>query len=341
MTQRTRYFLIASALVLSVGLGTGLVAYYNGSLPLGLGRSADAELAYVPADSAAVGYADVRAIMDSEFRQKLRQMLPTGEEKDKLQAEIGLDIERDIDTVVASFMGDASPSKGAAVVVRGRFNDAQIETMATQHGAVAEEYHGKRILMLKGDAPEAPVEGTHAEVHATGGLAFLEPGVLVLGEAGAIKRAIDAGASGENITKNDDLMKLIGDVRGGNNAWIVGRFDAMASAAPLPAQVKDQIPAIEYFAVSAHVNGGITGTIRADTRDDKAAEQLRDVVRGALAAGRLMAGQNSQADAVLNSLQIIGTGKTVGMTFTVPTQVLDVLNGVAAMKNLGTGEVRK
>ncbi len=111
MTRSTRYFLVGSALVITLGLGTGLLAYYNGNLPLGLsGRSADVELAYLPADSAAVGFADVHAIMNSEFRQKLRQVLPTGEELGKFKDELGVDIERDIDTVSAAYLGGAHDS---------------------------------------------------------------------------------------------------------------------------------------------------------------------------------------------------------------------------------------
>ncbi len=75
-----------------------------------------------------------------------------------------------------------------------------------------------------------------------------------------------------------------------------------------------------------------SGALRADARDEKAAEQLRDVVRGALAAGRLMAGQNKQMDAMLNSLQITGSGKTVGLTFTLPAGLLDVLKGLPPRK---------
>ena len=105
MSQRTRYFLIGSCLVLTIGLGTGLVAFYNGSLPMKRSASGLAELAYIPSGAAAVAYADVHAIMSSEFRQKLRQVLPSGEAKDKMLAETGIDLERDIDTVVAFVNG--------------------------------------------------------------------------------------------------------------------------------------------------------------------------------------------------------------------------------------------
>ena len=57
-----------------------------------------------------------------------------------------------------------------------------------------------------------------------------------------------------------------------------------------------------------------------------------------------MAGQNKQMDAMLSSLQISGSGKTVGLTFALPAEFLDVLNGIAAAKGLASGsepEIRK
>ena len=66
------------------------------------------------------------------------------------------------------------------------------------------------------------------------------------------------------------------------------------------------------FAVSAARERRLRGAIRADARDEKAAEQLRDVVRGALAAGRLMAARDPRVDAMLKSLQITGTRQDGG-----------------------------
>jgi hypothetical protein len=340
MSRRTRYFLVGSAAVIILGLGTGLVAYYNGNLPLGLGaRSADTELAYLPADAAAVGFADVRAVMNSEFRQKLRQVIPTGEELAKFKDELGVDLEKDIDTVSAAYLGTAQVPHSAVVIVRGRFNDVQIETMATQHGGVVSDYKGKRLLTMAA-APGAGTSdpsGPGAEHPAVASLAFLEPGVLALGETAAVRRAIDAGASGDDIRKNAELIGLIDEVRGNGNAWFAGRVDAMTNQGAMPAEIATHLPAVNLVAASLHINGGLSGAVRAEARDDKAGEQLRDVVKGALAAGRLMASQNPKIDAMLNTLQVTGTGKTVGMTFTVPVELLDMLNGAAAAKQLGTG----
>ena len=78
MTSKTRYFVIASLLVIGVGLGTGLVAYYVG-FPAGAfaGRGGPAELEYVPRNAAVIAYADVRDVMTSELRQRLGEVRDT------------------------------------------------------------------------------------------------------------------------------------------------------------------------------------------------------------------------------------------------------------------------
>src|SRR5262245_47711044 len=133
MSQRTRYFLFGSVVVISALLCTGLVAYYNGNLPLRGASDGPAELAYLPTDTTAVAYWN--QIMNSDVRQKLRQVLPTGEEKDRLIAEIGLDIEHDIDRVVAGVMGGEPTLHSATVLIRGRLDATKMEALAVQHGA--------------------------------------------------------------------------------------------------------------------------------------------------------------------------------------------------------------
>src|SRR6476619_6686912 len=103
MTTRTRYFVILSLLITVVGLGTGLVAYYvgfpAGVLAVGGGPQ---ELRYVPRDATMVAYVDVREVMASELRKRLRQTMP---EQDNGQREFekqtGINIETDIDHIVA------------------------------------------------------------------------------------------------------------------------------------------------------------------------------------------------------------------------------------------------
>ncbi len=88
MSKKTRYFVLVSGAILTLGLGTGLVASYMG-LPVSLLSSAAGpdELQYVPQDATVVAYANVRDVMNSEFRQRFREMEPTLGRTQRVRAE--------------------------------------------------------------------------------------------------------------------------------------------------------------------------------------------------------------------------------------------------------------
>lgn len=336
MNKRTRNFLVGSATVVMLGLGVGLVAFYNGGLTLTSSFRGPSELAYLPSDSVMVGFANVREVMNSEFRQKLASTLPSGEERDDFMRETGIDIEHDIDTVLAASTA-GEPDKHGIVIVRGRFNDGQIEGLIRQHGGTVEDYKGVRVViadpvaMASDEMPRDIVEMDSDK--RSFALAFLDTGLLAIGGEANVKAAIDAKASGKNVTTNDELMNYIADVQAGQSAWAVGRFDAISKSTEIPDQVKQHLPAVQWFLVSTRINGGVSGSLRADATDDAAAENLRDVVRGGLAMGRLFSGDDQRMKLMLDSLQMTGTGKTVALSFSVTPEMVDALAGLAAMAN--------
>src|SRR3989442_914090 len=231
MTTRTRYFISVSLLLLGVGLGTGLVAYYVGFPAGALGRQGGPEeLAYVPRDATAIAFANVHEIMTSELRQKLHRNLPMQENgQQELQNQTGINLETDVDRVVACLYPDR-------------------------------------------DGTNTPGAGM----------------VLAL-----------------------------------------GRFDALTAHARLPEAVSSQLPAITWFSASGNINGGIRGVVRAEARDDEAANNLRDVVRGFLALAKMSSGSRPELQLMMQSLELGGTGKTVSLSFTVPSEVFDLIGAFA------------
>ena len=335
MTKKTRYFMGGSAAVLVAGLGTGLVAFYGGGFPsLSASRSGPAELSYVPADAAVVAFANVREVMDSQLRQRLKVVLPQEQGQQEFKDHTGIDIERDIDYIVAAatrIPGGNGTDPAGLVIARGQFNVKMLEDLALQHGGVIEEYKGKKLVKSSGVRPEAqidvPRDGAAPNVvrreHEAVVLAFLEYGLVGIGSEAAIKSAIDAQLTAHSITSNNEMMELIADIDMGNNAWAVGRFDAIANQARLPAEIAGKLPAIKTFAAMTHIDGGITGTLRAETKDDESANNLRQVVQGLLALGRMA--NDPKATALMNSLQLTGSGKTVALQFAVPSELLEMI----------------
>jgi hypothetical protein len=106
MTTKTRYFVIASLLTLSAGLGAGLVAYYSGFSTSAFARQGGPdELQFVPSDAALVAYANVHEIMTSDLRQKIRTNFPRQSDgQHEFQDQTGINIETDIDHVVAAIV---------------------------------------------------------------------------------------------------------------------------------------------------------------------------------------------------------------------------------------------
>jgi hypothetical protein len=336
MTTKTRYFVIASLLVLGVGFGTGLVAYYVG-FPAGAATRAGGpeELQYIPHDATVIAYANVQEVMASELRQKLLHALPMHESGQReFQDRTGINIETDIDRIVACLNPDPSNAKvpgQGMVLARGRFDEAKIELLMRDHGAQVEQYKGKRLVVMTHD-PDAP--SGDVAYHGQGfAAAFIEPGFVGLGSTPLIRSAIDLHQGGNNsqtglssATGNDELMNLVRSLDGGN-AWAVGRFDALTSRAQLPDNVTSRLPAITWFAVSGHINGGLRGMIRAEARDEEAANNLRDVVRGFMGLAKMQSGSNPSAQLMMQSLELGGSGKTVALSFSVPAEVFDVVSG--------------
>jgi hypothetical protein len=345
MTKKTRYFMTGSAAILATGVCTGLVAYYGGGFQALVASTGPTELAYIPADAAIVAYADVRSIMDSELRMRFKQSVPmpmNEEGQREFLEQTGIDIEHDIDYVVAAA---ASPIPGengkpsGVVVARGKFDVVKLEGFAREHGAQVQEYKGKRLLVLEhfNRHVEASATGTPTTETAitkeTGVLAFLEPGLVAIGDFNGVQKAIDAQLSAQSITSNNEMMELVKDIERTNNAWAVGRFDLIASQAKLPEQIARQIPPVKWFAAAGHINGGVSAQLRAEANDDQAAENLRGVLNGVISLARLQGQNDPKLTSLIQSLQLSGSGKTVQLSFTVPAEIFELMapkvNGIA------------
>ncbi len=341
MTRRTRIFLFGSGGILVAGLGTGVLASYMGLQSVVIGGDGPSELAYVPADTRALAFANVREVMDSELRSKFMALRPggadadpnpdpqpepePGDRRDTFFTATGLDVEQDVDSIVASLNGGDGDDQ-PLVLARGRFNNGLIETAILQHAdngrSRVETYNGTRLVVV--------AENNGMQTLA---VAFAEPGLLVLGSEAAVRRGLDAKASGNNVIDNAEVMNLVRDSDDGN-AWAVARFDALTGRAELPPEIASRLPAINWFAASGHVNGGLRAVLRAETRDDAAAQNLREVIQGLMALARLQTGQPGQNAAIselLNSFQLGGTGKTVSIGFTLEPAMIDALGVLGAM----------
>lgn len=325
MSTKTRYFVAISGAILAIGLGTGMVASYMG-LPVSVFSRAvgPEELQYVPSNAAVVAYANIRDLMNSEFRQRFKDIGPTTEQKNEFEEKTGLNFEQDIDSVVVAVTGSVAnqPQKSFLVLGKGRYDAARLEALALEHGATAEDYQGKRLLT------HMDQNGSGDPNHADVAVGFVEADLVAFGNLDMVKASIDAQLTNRNIVSNNDMMKLVNELDNAN-AWAVGRFDAIASEANLPSEIRAQMPQITWFSAAGHVNGGVSGEFKAEAKDEESAKNLRDVLSGFLALAKMQAAREPAMQQLAESLIVSGDGKNVALSFSIPTEVLDVLESLA------------
>lgn len=317
MSKKTRVFVVTAAAILAVGLTTGLVASYMG-LPVAFSRAAGPdELQYVPAETAVVAYANVRQIMDSQFRERFRQFEPDTRERDEFQTKTGINIDHDINTVVAALTSipeqGTQPQNSMLILARGRFEQSRLEALALEHGGQVEDYKGKRLLLHRTENGQADMA-----------IGFLEADLVALGGYESIKRSIDANGGRNIISTNAEIMRQIGELDAAN-AWAVGRFDALANSPHVPAEIQAHIPAIQWFSAATHINGGVSGVFKAEARDEESAKNMRDVLNGFLALAKMQSASRPELQTMVDSLQLSGEGKNVAVSFTLPSELFDAL----------------
>lgn len=321
-TAKTRYFLLGSAAILTVGLAAGTVAYMGGMPRAFASNAGPDELSLVPAGAAVVAYANVQGVMSSEFRQRLNVLMDNeGKGRQAFQEQTGIDVERDIDAVIAAMSpgtGETAGHQDGFVALRGRFDIAKIEALVSSKGGQLSEYKGARLLV-------APEEKGHSPV-----IALVDASLVIVGADAAVKAAIDRSQGGgtASITSDGEFVRMLESVDQNSTVWAIGRPKALSAGTAggeFPSQVMAQLPEVKWFAASGHLNGGLTGTIRAEGKDEEAGKNMRDVVQGVLALARLQMDAKPELKPLLNSVQVEGIGNGVALHMTLPAEMLDVI----------------
>ncbi len=313
MRTNTRYVLLGGGGVLALGLLAGGAAYMQDTLPaLVVAQSGPDELRFVPADATVVAYANVREVMLSNFRERLRDVQPDLDGQQEFKDETGIDLENDIDQVVASLSpGGTDQEPNGMVLLSGRFDVPRLEALALLAGTV-QEYAGRR-LFTRVDDDDSSLS-----------MSFVEAGVLALGSGVMVRRAIDLSTGGEDVTSNERLMRLMSYVRDANNAWAVAEFGGTDALSFLPEQVAAQIPPLTAMAIGGNINGGVSADLTVETRDEQAGQDLRDVALGFIALARMQTTSRPELRSLLDSIQLTGTGTTVTLAFDLPAEILEL-----------------
>lgn len=312
MTKGARYTVFGGGGLLVAGLAVGLAAWLGSGLPARvLAQGRPDELRHLPAEAAIISFANIRQVMDSDLRERLRERESDTSGAAAFENRTGIDIDRDVNHVVAAVAPVGRNDAEAIAVLAGRFDPARIESLAIAEGGVRMEHAGRPLILIDTDRDNPEGDDT--------AMAFLEPDVLALGSETLVRQALDGEAGADT---NDRLMALLQHVDEASTAWTVGRLETLQESAWLPEGLASQVSQVSAFALGGQVNGGVRGRLTAEATDEQTGRNLRDLLQGFLALGRLQAAERPELAELLNTLQLTSSGPNVMLTFDLPADTL-------------------
>jgi hypothetical protein len=201
------------------------------------------------------------------------------------------------------------------LLARGRFDNARIEATLRNAGGAPTEHRGYRFVSNERIA-----------------VAFVETGFIVAGAPASVRLSLDTKATGSgSITSDESLVRLVGRVDDAAT-WVVADFQALQTTKMLPGAMAGQLPAITWLAASGDVGDGLSARIFAEGRDERAAQDLQEVIRGFVALARMQTGQEAAFNQLLNSIELTGEGNTVTLSFAIPAEFFDRLKNAPRVK---------
>ena len=264
MTAKTRYFVIVSLLVMTVGLGTGLVAYYVG-FPATAFFNGDGpeELQYIPSTATVVAAVEVREIMASDLRQRLRQQF-AGKTRTtparEFQELTGINFETDIERSSPLRLAVGRRQQRTLALARGVFDpdeNRSAHARARRRRPRITRARGLIVVDQLGDPSQSsdsndstPVRNRHRPDSEAFALTFMEPGSGRCRQHDA-RAARHRPARGRRraAPRRTKTSSLTSRALEGGNVWAVGRMDVLRARAKLPDIVANQLPPITWFSI--------------------------------------------------------------------------------------------
>lgn len=185
----------------------------------------------------------------------------------------------------------AGDEVAAIAIVRGHLDDQRLEALARDHGYVAVVHREKQLFEVNDKA-----------------IAVLEPGVVALGSASLVRRALAEPAAGDGVDSNRRLLELLRHVDPRSTVWGVA----------WPDDPTDQVAAVVF---GIRLDNGLRGALTAVSTTDVGGALLLVQLRSLLA----VAGRAAHLDVhrnLIESFEVTGEGAVATLHFELPASLL-------------------
>ena len=335
---RSRLVVLSSLIVVGVGVVGALGALYLDPARAAVGPLPAEGLA-LPGDAQFVMGFDVHRFVASPFYQRFGkdrqgQGRPPG--FTELEEKTGLNPERDVDRIVfAGRAADKGP-EGGVVLVSGSFDRTKLSRAIETEGkgVTYRSHEGTTMYLFR--------EGQGAR---SGAVAFLDDDTLVLGPRASVEATLTNHAGGKvPMRSNAALVALLESVKPGSTFWAVGD-QSVLSRLPLSVpgasgQGSITLPPVKSVIVTGDLDPLVAVELTGEAVDNKAAQNLADMVRGLVALASLQASQKPELKDLASAVSVTTDATRVHVNVRVPYELIDSLSGKRPVAAIGGPENR-
>jgi hypothetical protein len=278
----------------------------------------------VSLDTFALRKSDLVAEMEKHF-----DSIPEAAENyRRFVQETGIDPRQDTDEVLLAMRRvDGAGESGFLIIAQGRFGSSRLVDVAAEKG-------GKTLVLPDGTkiwtSQPPPSQTDTPSIQASGktiALAQPDPGMLLFGEPSEVVRVLDI-LSGRRAPepKEAKLRDLLSGVDRRAPAWAI--LNSSALAAKLSAEIGNNsqewkpgsaISKVESVTLTGWVGKDVDFKARVSTQDRETAGLVVDMLRGALAAGKLAAkDRDPELLKILQDARLTQDGETLELEARIP-----------------------
>ena len=320
---RSRLAVLVSTVVVVLGVMAGVGALWLNPARAAVGPM-PAEALILPADARFVMGFDVKRFTASPFYARYasqRGMQP--ESLRELEEKTGINPTRDIDQIVVAGTG---PGSIGLALVTGRFDLYKLGRALETDGKVTGTNHdGVSLYAFKEEGPRPTA------------VAFLNETSLLFGPKDKVEAAVSSRTRGEMPFKaNASLIGLVEKVRPGSTFWMVGDQSLLAglpTSVPAPGASAEgttvSLPQLQSLTVTGDLDPQVSLTIIGQAKDELAAKNLADVVRGFVALMSLQAQQKPELQQLASAVTVATEQTRVLVSARIPYELIDALQAKA------------
>jgi len=226
----------------------------------------------VPADAVMVAGANVDAIRETSVYQKLLARLPFPQ-LEEFSRQTGLDPRKDLSQILSCWDG-----KHGLFLARGKFRPADLEARLKINGAAEFGYKKYRLFGSEQSA-----------------IVFLNDSTVAAGPANELRSVIDRGQSTSGLPQA--LAELLRALPGNDQIYaaLMGGLEGLRLAVPktdVLGNVAQVLQAVDSAALGMDLSKGLDAIARVNSKTERDAKFVHDMVKGLVGFGRLNAPDN-------------------------------------------------